>query len=87
MKIDDLTRWRIEQLGLNGGFSHRFIAASVFGKSNDEVDETDLHRVRYALKQREVSVMAWRNGLTPLAASHARSVVKPKKRQRRRRSA
>lgn len=85
MKLDDLAKWRIEQLGLNGGFSHRFIAQQVFGKTAKEVDETDLNRVRHVLRQREVSVMGWRNGVTTLAKAHAKTAAGPRRRGVKRR--
>lgn len=82
-RVNDMDRWRIEQMGINGGFSHRFITQTVFGKVADDVTESDLNRVRYVLRQRQVKVTDWRCGVTTVARSYAKTVTNVKGRKRK----
>ena len=69
--LDDFAKWKIEQLAKFGGFSHRYIASIVFGKSLERILPAELASVAYVLHSREIHVTDWRNGITPQASAYA----------------
>lgn len=75
--LNDLQRWQIEMLAKNGGFADRYIASIVFHCRVDKVTDEQKHAVTRYRATIEVRLTDWRNGRTPLASSHARTVVKP----------
>lgn len=81
-RLDDLSKWRIDMLGQNGGFSHRGIAAYVFDKPINRVTTSELDQVSNYLWRQRILVTEWRNGVTSSSQSHMASAVKVKRKKR-----
>ena len=80
-RIDDFSKWKIEQLGKFGGFSHRYIASLIFEKSLNRVTMNEIHTISYHLHASKVKVTDWRNGRTPQSAEYAKNKAKPKRKR------
>jgi hypothetical protein len=72
-----MQKWQVENLARNGGFSDRYIASYVFHCRFEKVTDVQKAAVTRYRAVVEVKLTHWRNGLTPLAQQHARTVVKP----------
>jgi hypothetical protein len=79
--LDDLSRFVIEQLAVNGGFSHEFIASMAFRVHIESVTPNQKAAVAGFLSRQRLSVKSWRRGMTVAARSFAKQHT-ARKRQR-----
>jgi hypothetical protein len=77
--MNDIQKYVAERLATNGGFSHRYIAARIFGRSLEKVSDEEKRQVSGYLTYVKAKVTAWRNGVSVLAQSHAQRVETARK--------
>lgn len=83
-RLDDLARYRVEQLALFG-FSYRAMAEMVLGtpaKSNSDEAKRDRNAIAKHLSKEGLPLRSWRDCLSPVAEGVARRALKTKTRKR-----
>jgi len=81
--LTSIQQFQAENLARMGGFSHKLIAAMVFGHryKTEKVLASELSSVQRHLGKKKVRVTDWRNGRTVKARACATESIRPKKRK------
>lgn len=80
--LTEIEKWRAKELAANGGFSHKAIAARVFGVAVDKLTDQELTRVKAFLSNNRIKVTDWRNMGNIHAIHHAKSVISTTKQKK-----
>ena len=84
-RLDDIKKWKAENLAKFGGFSHKFIASLVFQKPIERVTEKERGCIASYLCRNGIRISDWRNGQTVPSRQYAREHTSSQRERERRR--
>jgi len=85
-RLDDIKKWKAENLAKFGGFSHKFIASLIFQKPIDRVTDKERACIASYLCRHDIRISDWRNGKTVSARQYAREKVSSRRERERRKT-